>query len=173
MEIKLIKNVLPKNFNKEIIQHLCTNVEWSLAFDYSKDRIYDNIFNKNQNLGFSYVSQDDSRQLFLNTVAKIVVYTIAERLNLKLLVERFMWNMYLPNQNSLSHKDREDDNYLSILYNLHDNDGGTEINENVYSDSESEAKVFKSNSLHRGLGPKISPIRFNLNIVTKYETMYV
>jgi len=170
METKLIKNILPKKFNKEVIQHLCSNVEWSLAFDYSKDKIYDNIFYKNQNLGFSYVSQNDPRQLFLNTVAKIVTYKVGEELNLELSVERFMWNMYLPNQNSLIHKDKEDDNYLSILYNLHNNDGGTEINESFYQDFESEAKVFKSNLLHKGYGPKTSPIRFNLNIVTKYET---
>ena len=36
-------------------------------------------------------------------------------------------------------------------------------------DVESQAKVFKSNTLHKGFGPKKDNVRFNLNIIFRIE----
>ncbi len=60
------------------------------------------------------------------------------------------------------------DNKYSILYNLHNNDGGTEfkINDKLkfFKSNESEAILFPSKIEHRGIAPKVNPNRFCLNI---------
>jgi hypothetical protein len=170
MQTRLISDILPTQFLNEVVHHLCSNVHWALAFDNPENDVYHNLFYKKQHLGFTFTSENDPQQIFLNTVAKIVVHTVAEKLNVKLQVQRFMWNMYYPGQNGKDHDDRPEDNYLSILYNLHECDGGTEIDGKFYPDVLGQAKVFKSNLIHRGIGPKESFVRFNLNVICRYET---
>jgi len=67
------------------------------------------------------------------------------------------------------HIDSNYDNLYSIIYNLHDNDGGTKfkINDKVtfYKANESEALLFPSKLIHKGVAPKKSLNRFSLNIV--------
>ena len=61
------------------------------------------------------------------------------------------------------------DNKFSIIYNLHDNDGGTEfkINNEVkfYKSEESTALLFPSKIEHRGVSPTKDLNRFSLNIL--------
>lgn len=170
MQTRLISDILPQQFLDEVVNHLCSNAHWTLAGDSQNNNVYNNLFYKKEHLGFAFKSENNTNQIFLNTVAKIIVYSVAEKLNLKLYVQRFLWNMYYPGQNSRYHDDTPEDNHLSILYNLHDSDGGTEIDGKFYPDVLGQAKVFKSNLIHRGLGPKKSFVRFNLNIVCRYET---
>ena len=83
-------------------------------------------------------------------------------------ITRINWNWYNKNSVTEFHQDSIDDNYYSILYNLHTNDGGTEfkINDKVefYPSVAGEALFFPSKILHRGIAPKTTPNRFILNI---------
>ena len=67
------------------------------------------------------------------------------------------------------HMDNHEDNRFSIIYNLHDSDGGTEfkINDKVdfHKSIESQAILFPSKLYHRGVAPKTNPNRFSLNIM--------
>ena len=59
------------------------------------------------------------------------------------VIERFMWNMYYPNQESFVHTDvdKDKDNFLSILYNLNTTSGGTKIKDVFYKDQENSAAL--------------------------------
>ena len=165
-EIKLINNILPKSCNKEIIEHLCNNSVWRIATEHVSS--YSSLMQQQKELGFSYCSHG-TNDIFLNTCAKIIVHKCMENLNMNAVIERFMWNMYYPNQESFVHTDvdKDKDNFLSTLYNLNTTSGGTKIKDVFYKDQESQAKLFKSNLDHQGIGPKEHPVRFNLNIVLK------
>jgi len=165
MSVEIIKNILPKETNKEILNYLCNETSWKLAHEYKTP--YEIIFLNNLHLGYSHCSQGLCDQQILNIPANIITNTVLEKMNLKGKIFRFMWNMYNQNQSSYIHKDHHLDTYVSILYNLHTTDGGTEIDGKFYPDQESEAKVFKSNIDHKGIGPKKNNIRFNLNIVVE------
>ena len=73
--------------------------------------------------------------------------------------------MYLKGSEGEFHQDRPDSNCISAVYNINATDGGTEIDGKFYNDVESQAKIFKSNILHKGFGPKESNVRFNLNLI--------
>ncbi len=69
------------------------------------------------------------------------------------------------------HDDEKKDNYYSIVYNLHNNDGGTEfkINDKIefYPSVVSQAIVFPSKLIHRGIAPNKFYNRFSLNMVVE------
>ena len=163
MSVTIIKNILPKENNKQILNYLCNEVSWKIASEYKKQ--YDIIFLDNLHLGYSYTSNNAPNQEILNIPANIVMNTVLEKMNLKGKLHRFMWNMYNQKQESFVHPDHHFENFISVVYNLHTTDGGTEIDSKFYKDQESEAKIFKSNIKHKGMGPKKDFIRFNLNIV--------
>ena len=64
-------------------------------------------------------------------------------------INRVYWNWYHPGSVMKFHLDVEEDNKFSIIYNLHDNDGGTEIKINdkilFYKSKESEFYFFLVN----------------------------
>jgi hypothetical protein len=85
-------------------------------------------------------------------------------------LERLYWNLYSRTSECTFHIDvsSTEKNYASIVYNLHDNDGGTEIkNHGFYQSQEREAIIFPSNILHKGVGPTNNKWRLSLNIVVK------
>ena len=63
----------------------------------------------------------------------------------------------------------ENENFFSILYSLHTTDGGIQIEDIFYKDEMGEAKVFKSNIIHKGVGPKEIKSRFNFNAIIFHE----
>jgi len=168
-DIKIIKDIFPKNINLQICEYLANQCSWSLA--YENDPPYELIKN-NKHLGFSFCTFNDFKFIqdsFLHQHAYIVFCHILEKLNLKGTLMRSMWNMYLTNQSSSLHKDKNEDNYISALYSLHETDGGIEIGNQFFKDQIGELKVFKSNILHKGIGPKQSIARFNLNLVIELK----
>jgi len=166
-KVVILDDVLPKKFNLEIIKHLCDFGKWSVSKDADLERI-DSIL-QNKSSGFVYCSLDNSNEIFLNTIAKIITYKISEYLNVNLRINRFMWNMYLKQQQGYTHIDTDTRNHISIIYNLNESDGGTEIDGKFYKDTNSQAKVFNSNLSHRGVGTTLDSVRFNLNIIANYE----
>ena len=163
MKVKILNNILPKTINDNIINELI-NHSWSIA---SSGPNCLKIFSKVNN-GFSLVTLKNGivqMNTILNVYGQIIFNIIIEKLKIKARLDRLYWNMYLKESQTEIHTDKLDSGYFSVIYNLHTTDGGTEINNKFYSDLGSQAKVFKSNTLHRGIGPKQDNVRFNLNII--------
>jgi hypothetical protein len=164
MKVKILNNIIPKTINKNIINEL-VNHQWYIACDNTQD-MCKKIFSKVNN-GFSLLTLENGiikMNTILNVYGQIIFNIIIEKLKIKARLDRLYWNMYLKESETEIHTDKLDLEYFSILYNLHTTDGGIEINNKFYPDLESQAKVFKSNILHRGIGPKQDNVRFNLNI---------
>ena len=169
MKVKLLNNILPHETNQKIITHL-SNHHWFLAWDKNKDRL-ERLFS-NKNSGFSVITFDRGQpqtNTVLNVYGEMIFHLVTQRLRIKGTLERLFWNMYLKTSEGDFHTDRPSDNYLSALYNLHPTDGGVDIDGKFYGDVESQAKVFKSNTLHKGFGPTKDNVRFNLNIIFRIE----
>jgi hypothetical protein len=167
MKVTLLNNILPKNVNQMIINEL-TNHHWFIAWDKVKNRS-EKIFS-NKNSGFSVITFDNGKievNTVLNVYGQVIYNIIVEKLKINAKLDRIFWNMYLKESESELHTDRTDSNFFSVVYNLHTTDGGTEINNKIYPDLESQAKIFKSNLIHRGIGPKQNNVRFNLNLIFK------
>lgn len=163
-KVKILNNLFSQEENNKILFELC-NTSWFIAFESTPRQ--EQLFVFKKHLGFSLISNErnNNEDIILNNFANKVTEKVLSKLNIKGKISRFMWNHYLSNQNSSVHTDHNQDNFISILYNLHTTDGGTEIDKKFYPDKVSQAKVFKSNLLHRGIGPKKDVVRFNLNIV--------
>jgi len=162
--VKIINNILPKKTNLDIIRILSES-NWKIGTDANESKI-SRIFSGNHGgfVNLSYIektSYDDS----LNIYADIVFKKVLEELNIEGVPLRFLWNMYFKNQNGIVHRDKEEKQFISIMYNLHTSDGGIEIDGTFYPDVIGQAKVFESYVNHRGLGPKEDNVRFNLNII--------
>jgi hypothetical protein len=166
-EVILLNDILPVSTNITIIKELC-NHHWFISHDKTNDR-FEKIFS-NKNNGFSIVTverNEEKIQTVLNTYGKIICDIIVEKLKMNLKIDRLFWNMYLKNAESEIHIDTLDPECISIVYNLHTTDGGTEINGKFYEDKIGQAKIFNSNIPHRGVAIRKDNVRFNLNIILK------
>jgi len=102
----------------------------------------------------------------LNDFGFMITELVCKKANINIKhIKRFMWNLYKKGEEGTKHTDEEDDSYYTILYSLNTSDGYLEVGDKKIYDVENEAKIFKSNLLHRGVGPKNSNYRLNLNIV--------
>ena len=167
MKPKILNNIVPKEINNKIINEL-VNSHWFIAWDAKINR-YEKIFS-NKNSGFSIETIRDGQvqvNNLLNIYGEIIFNIIIEKLKIKAKLDRLFWNMYLKDSEGDFHTDKKDPSFISIVYNLHTTDGGTEINGKFYKDLEGQAKIFNSNTIHRGFGPKQDNVRFNLNLVFK------
>lgn len=78
---------------------------------------------------------------------------------------RYLWNYYNQSSSGVYHTDSDYDNYFSILFNLHDNDGSTIVGDQVIESKLGRAILFSSNIKHKGNGPVKSKKRYCLNAV--------
>jgi|TARA_R100000455_G_scaffold31289_2_gene24439 hypothetical protein len=167
--ITKINTDIPNNTNKKIIETLYNTHTWRFGVD--------NTLSKNPNIrdsGFMLFTYDVSNEYhnndILNTYAQTIFDMIEKKTFMKFKkIDRIFWNWYHPGSIMEFHQDKKDDNKFSIIYNLHDNDGGTDIKindkNNFYKSVESEALLFPSKLYHRGVAPKENINRFSLNIV--------
>jgi len=173
-----INNILPFQTNKDIIQMLINEARWKIASDVGRfegeERNTDvnKMLDKNiNNAGFSHVTFDRKFNLHLNTplnlYGDIIFYTIKNKLKTIQTLYRLYWNYYDTSSKAALHKDELKDGYYSIIYNLHTNDGGTEINNKFYPSIEGQALIFPSNVWHKGIASTKSKHRFNLNMIVK------
>ena len=159
--ITKINTDIPSNTNKKIIETLYDTHNWRFGFD--------NALTKNpdkKDSGFILSQSND----VLNTYAQIIFDMVEKKTFMKFKkIDRLFWNWYHPGSIMEFHQDMKEDNKFSIIYNLHDNDGGTEIKindkNNFYKSVESEALLFPSKLYHKGVAPKENLNRFSLNIV--------
>jgi len=167
-DVKVLNKLIPKNINKIILKEL-SNSHWFIDSKNPVSRL-ERISSK-INSGFSITTVSDGNPTInsvLNIYGNIIYESILERLKLKATLSRFNWNMYLTNAETSLHTDNTKE-YISVLYSLHDSDGGIMVDGYFFKDKEGEAKVFNSCIEHKGFGPKKDSIRFNLNIVFKPE----
>tara|TARA_R100000664_G_C2681442_1_gene89277 strand:- start:80 stop:619 length:540 start_codon:yes stop_codon:yes gene_type:complete len=160
---------IPKNTNLNIINNLCSSKGWYFGFDEN------NFMSKDQkDAGLLTVTFKEEGQYYsndiLNTYAQIVFDMVEKNSFMKFKkINRIYWNWYHPGSIMQFHMDNHEDNRFSIIYNLHDSDGGTEfkIDNQVkfYKSIESQAILFPSKIYHRGIAPKTNPNRFSLNIM--------
>ena len=175
----IIDNVLPKVENIEILKHLCIRhfqIQTEGLDHLEKDeQIFLNAFDNNfRHVGYAIELYDCRKNppenykidpLFI--WARMVYSHCIEKLNIPNFKRLFRihWNYYTAGQQGRGHVDKPEDNFISILYNMHTTDGGTEILGNFYQDKISQAKIFKSNWTHRGIATKTDKSRASLNIV--------
>jgi hypothetical protein len=150
------------------LQALLAKLDWFLA----GDTITDQEDKFNLNLKFLGLSRDTlnnpDRELChrLNDFGLIITESVCEKINLKYNnIDRFMWNLYKPGEEGQMHTDSLNDNFFTILYSLNTSDGYLIVGDEKIHDKQDEAKVFKSNILHKGVGPTEDKYRLNLNIV--------
>ena len=190
--MKIIKNILSNEDNTKIIAHLINCKNWMMAYDNNKHDVnvilekdgfsiavnkkldlkeLQNIFSNFKGMsmityGCDTNGNESSSDPFLNNYAEKISKIVCKKANIKKYkIVRYFWNFYRPLDVTDWHVDRKEKNYISFVYNLHDSDGGTEIGKKIYYDKEGEAKIFKSNIKHRGLGPKKFNFRLNLNCI--------
>jgi hypothetical protein len=166
MKVKLLNDILPWETNMKILEGLATH-HWFIAYDNIKNPLKKIISNSNS--GFSVITYHEDRpewNSYLNEYGFLIFEKIKNKLKLKKVkINRFYWNMYFKNSTTEEHTDMKEKDYTTIVYNLHTTDGGTIVDGKFYKDVISQAKVFKSNLVHRGVSPKKDNVRFNLNII--------
>lgn len=171
MITKIDTNTL-KSTNKRITDILFIVEGWGFGSDLYKNK---NINKKDA--GFLLDSFNNDSNYFnndiLNTYAQLVFDTVEKNTCMKFKkLNRVFWNWYHSGSLMEFHQDdRLEDNKFSIIYNLHDNDGGTEfkIDDKItfYKSIESQALLFPSKLYHRGIAPKTNVNRFALNIMVE------
>jgi hypothetical protein len=178
--IEIINTSISNKTNKQVIEYLTFSTQWMFAYDgktgeSEKKNLIDNISKENgNNAGFMFksysIQHDYTADAFLNNFA-LHVKDICTKQSKKKIGEiiRIYWNMYVPSSKMDYHLDMpKGNNCVSIIYNLHSNDGGTDFKNNkIVKSKEGQAIVFNSDSLHKGISSKIIPIRYALNIVCK------
>ena len=173
-----INNIIPFQTNRDIIQMLINEARWKIASDVGRfegekpnsnaNKMLDENIN---NAGFSYLTFDRKFNHRINTTLNlygdIIFYTIKNKLKTIQTLYRIYWNYYDTSAKTTLHKDEFEDGYYSIIYNLHTNDGGTEIDNKFYPSIEGQALIFPSNILHKGIASTESKHRFNLNMIVR------
>jgi hypothetical protein len=174
--MELIDTNIPKALNCEILDHLGT-VGWKFASDKQRNLAepFHKFISGNKVLDkgmfistFERPEVNHTPDPILNNFGKWVFYLVQQRSSFSLLRPyRMFWNFYTPVSKPEWHCDDPNiGSYVSILYNLHDNDGGTEFQSGEKIESkEGQAIVFESHLTHRGYAPTEVHHRFNLNMI--------
>jgi len=169
----LINNILPFKENRTMMEILSSTGGWHIGYEgiqHSKTNFHTAYTKGYQHMGMTFTSAKPGHENFtdsaLNIYGKIIANIIAEKLDFNFKrIYRMFWNYYVKGQEGVGHYDLETENNISIVYNLMNTDGGTEILKQFYPDICGQAKIFKSNWWHRGVTTKEDKARVILNIV--------
>jgi hypothetical protein len=170
--MKILDNILPVTTNLSILEELA-HIDWKFAMDRNESRFFRAF---NNNTGFQNTTLYKGKPVKrhnVNLYAQIILDIVTDKLKMKATPYRFFWNLYFPNPDCYMHTDydgEDEDKYYTIIYNLHTTDGGTEIDGVSYPDKMGQAKVFKSNTLHKAIPNITDKVRFNLNIIFKSDS---
>jgi hypothetical protein len=165
---------VPHRMNQKIINYLGEQA-WSYVSDCDekyKNPFYDIVSNPLlKDAGQAIVSYRKSGDFInnntLNFFGDYIFSLIQERSNFKIKdVSRFYWNLYTPQSVCQDHSDEHNvGRFISAIYNLHTNDGGTQVENQFVTSKESQVILFKSEKIHKGISSKTSNFRLNLNII--------
>jgi len=176
--IEIIKNILPEKINNKIILLLLKSANWKIAKDSFDDvKLLDDMLNNGEkSYGNSLISYQTSprKEIYLetelNNYAEIIYEIVKSNTKYKFLKPiRFYWNFYNKAASASLHSDMEENYFVSFIYNLNTNNGGTNINNEFFKSNAGEAVVFKSNFLHSSVAQTDSVARFNLNCIVELE----
>ena len=166
--IKTLDNILPHGVNRIILNELIQWRSWTIANETAESPI-SLVDNNRPNTGFSIISfhkkYNVNMNAMLNNYADIVYFTLKEKYKWGAL-EKVNWNYYDSCDKTSEHTD-ETNEYVSAVYSLHTNDGGTEVKGRFYPSVEGQAIIFDSDISHRGIPPKQDRHRFNLALVIR------
>lgn len=175
MIIEKLENILSEDFNNNLLHELKNTSSWKI----SHDEIYENtplsgkysdsgMLLNSYNRGMNPHDPESIKLSFLNVSATHVFKSVLSRSKFafnNIVLLRYLWNYYNRASDGIPHTDAKADNHYSIIYYLHDNDGGTLIGDTFYKSISNDAIIFKSNIKHKGHGPKTEKNRFLLNIL--------
>jgi hypothetical protein len=167
----LVDNLLTVNDNLNILNYLVNNQTFYIQ-EESDGLRFSNAFDSNFSHG-GFCSESlrkgdifNPNNNILNLYTFIICNKLMDVLKFKYKsISRVLWNYYLVGQEGKRHMDDKRNNFISIVYNPHTTDGGTEILNKVYTDKMGQAKIFKSNWQHRGIAIKKDKSRASLNIL--------
>jgi hypothetical protein len=174
--IEIIKNILPTEINNKIILLLIKSANWKIAKDTPDDikLLNDLLGEAGRDYGNSLQTFDERDEVYiespLNNYAEIIYEIIKQHTKYKFLKPtRFYWNYYNNSSFTLPHTDRDENYYVSFVYNLNTNNGGTNINGEFYKSNVGEAVLFPSHFTHNGVTQTDTKGRFNLNCVVELQ----
>lgn len=175
----LLDDIIPPVENVELIKHLCTR-DFRIQHEDNngvESKFKSAFVNNYKHVGFALLTKDVSvSDLYTDPLDPLFLWSrmITSIITWKLKIESFKqiyrihWNYYYGDQEGIGHTDQSENNFISILYNPHTTDGGTEILGKFYQDKMGQAKIFKSNWKHKGICVKKDKARTSLNIILEY-----
>jgi hypothetical protein len=172
--IEKIQDILPPDINKIIIDNLIYSTNWQIGKDNNMpiEKCGEYLLSNSTNdFGIFQITYDTWHNINiespLNLYANIVYKIIEQRTKLYKFKKpcRFFWNYYNNSSKGSSHQDMHEKNYVSFVYSLNDNEGGTFINNEFIKSQNGQAVIFPSNLPHYGTNPKNTVGRFNLNCI--------
>lgn len=171
---EIIDLPVPHRMNQNIINYL-GHQEWHYVNDLDKqfkntfsDIISDPSIKDSGQAILSYMKYGDHKpDDTLNFFGDLIFSLIQERSKFKIKnVSRLYWNLYTPQSECKLHSDNHNvGKTISAVYNLHTNDGGTLIEDEFAPSKESQAVLFRSEKMHKGISAKNTNFRLNLNMV--------
>ena len=185
-EIEIIKLPIPHLQNDVIMNYLQKNGQWNFVFDRERNispRMSEVASpNGKSDAGLARITYSLNNldgtinDSYLNYFADLIFFYCKEysqKYSFKKVI-RYYWNLYSRSSKCLFHTDESQvGNFVSVVYNLHSNDGGTEFETGIIPAKEGEVIIFPSHMLHRGLTPKKYKWRLSLNIVVSSGEEYV
>tara|TARA_R100001015_G_scaffold2394_1_gene690 strand:+ start:1770 stop:2336 length:567 start_codon:yes stop_codon:yes gene_type:complete len=183
-KIEILKLPIPVTLNNNILNYLQKQGKWDFVYDRDR-QISPNMKQVASpglftDAGLARITYSNGlsgtvNDNYLNNFGDLIYFHCKEK-SKKFKIEqitRFYWNLYSRSSKCLWHTDEKGiDEFVSIIYNLHDNDGGTEFESGFIKSKEGEAIIFPSNLPHKGVGPKEYKWRLNLNIVAHQKLKY-
>jgi hypothetical protein len=174
--IEIIKNILPNEINNKIILLLIKSPNWRIAKDHDNDlKLLNDLLDvSGSTYGNSLVTYNELNNFYLdsplNCYAEIIYEIVKKHTKHKFLKPvRFYWNYYNMSSSAAPHTDMNENYYVSFVYNLNDNNGGTLINNEFYKSNAGEAVVFNSNIEHSSVQHTDVKSRFNLNCIVELQ----
>ena len=183
-EIEIIKLPIPHLQNDIVMNYLQKNGQWNFVFDRERNispKMLEVVSpSEKSDAGLATISyskglEGTTKDNYLNFFGDLIFFHCKEKSQKYHFdqVSRYYWNLYSRSSKCLFHTDEHHVNrFISIVYNLHSNDGGTQFKTGTVLANESEAVIFPSHLLHKGLAPKKNKWRLSLNIVATLKENY-
>jgi DNA gyrase/topoisomerase IV subunit B len=174
--IEVIKNILPYKINNKIILLLVKSTNWYIGKECGDDEklLIELLETTGNSHGMSLETFNGPQNTYtnspLNNYAEIIYEIVKNHTKYKFLKPvRFYWNYYNQSSCAIPHTDSNKNYFVSFVYNLNTNNGGTNINGEFFKSVAGEAIVFKSNILHNSVAQSDVKGRFNLNCIVELE----
>ena len=175
MNPRVIHQLFPEDFNKSLRDQLQRSAEWRLCLDeHYRPGMQPDLFSDTGLVYYTYtrdrdwhsLAQQDPARGYFNSQAESILHSALSKIAVTdAVIHRVMWNYYNRSSQGIQHQDYDQPGLYSMVYNLSDTDGGTEIQGEFYQGHAGCAVIFPSEYEHRGRGPTAEPRRFVLNCI--------